>query len=140
MKTDLAIYLDAVNPKICAFSYVLPDGTPIVCQMGFAIFENELIFHTNTWTEKWNKLSDGQQVALCIGFDHLTNYWQLRGEIRKVPFEDERFATLEDIYFKSHPDAKRYIKGDEQGIFLIHPVKVKEGIVNDATVIFKELE
>jgi hypothetical protein len=129
--------LQDYRPQICALGYISEPDNPVVCTMGFALWEQYLILHTSTWMYKWRRLSDGQKVSLAIGQDHLDHYAQVFGCIRKVPLDDPHFSYLENIYMKSHPDAQHYRKGEE-GIILVEARTVRIGNVVNRKVTFEE--
>lgn len=131
------VLLEKYRPRICSFAYVFEKETPIVCNMGFALYDNQLILHTSTWTYKWRNLIDGQKASLAIGFDHLSDYAQVFGTISKISSQQKIFPFLEDIYLQSHPEAVHYRKGQE-GILLIAPYKVRIGSVSNRKVVFEE--
>ncbi len=138
MRIDLNRFVEEFKPKICSFAYNLANGNPVVCQMGFVTHSDKIILHTNTWTKKWNNVSDGQSVAVCIGFNHLHNYVQIQGTVKKLSVNDGEFSDLEKIYFQEHTDAVLYKKNNQEGIILITPLELRYARVNDHDVKFED--
>jgi Pyridoxamine 5'-phosphate oxidase len=125
-KTDditIQTLLQDFQPRVCAFSYVAADNTPVVCHMGFALHENTIILHTNTWTHKWQTLKDDQKVAMAIGLNHLNNYSQVFGRVYKMEPSAPCFSKLENIYLGSHPDSMPY--RNKEGLLLIRASTVR---------------
>jgi len=138
VEIELDNLVQEFKPKICSLAYTMPGGNPIVCQMGFATYGNKIILHTNTWTQKWKTIQDGQKIALCIGFNHLHNYIQLQGIAKKIFISDNNFVELESIYFKEHTDAVYYKSNNQEGIFLITPFKLRYARVHEQNVEFDD--
>lgn len=138
MGIDLDKFIQEFKPKICSFAYNLANGNPVVCQMGFVTYSDKIILHTNTWTKKWNNISDGLSVALCMGFNHLQNYVQIQGIVKKLSTSDAEFSDLERIYFQEHTDAVLYKRNNQEGIILITPQNLRYAKVNGHDVKFEE--
>ena len=132
-------WLNNLKPKICAFSYII-NNVPVVCQMGYVFFEKSIILHTNTWTNKWKFIEDGQIVALCMGTDFLSSYVQMKGSIMRIPFSNKEFFHLEKVYLGNHPDSKVYSKKNKTGIFKIQIEKIQFAKIVNKNVEFKEWE
>lgn len=132
--------LNRLKDKICSFAYTIENTCPVVCQMGFVLFENKIVFHTNTWTQKWQMLKENQKVAICIGHDHLTDYAQIEGVLQKIPDTNIEFEKLEAVYFAKHPDSVIYKEKGNTGLLIVTPKKIKYGQVVKGQVSFFEYE
>lgn len=138
MTPEVEDFINNLKPKVCALAYISQVGEPIVCQMGFAVNEYEIILHTNTWTRKWKEIQNHQKVSICMGFEHLANYIQLQGIAQKVDKHDQRFVSLENIYLLEHPDSVNYKKNNQEGIFLVSPFKIRYATVYNFEVVFND--
>lgn len=138
MKIDLTNFASEFKPKVCSFAYTLDNGNPVVCQMGFVIHSNVIILHTNTWTKKWKSIANDQKVSLCMGFNHLQNYLQIQGTVKKILSSDKEFSDLEEVYFQEHTDAILYKKNNQEGILLITPYELRYAKVKGHEVKFQE--
>ncbi|MBD2704817.1 pyridoxamine 5'-phosphate oxidase family protein [Spirosoma sp. BT702] len=138
--SKLNSFINACNYKVCSFAYNLPNGDPLVCQMGFTFQDNKFILHTNTWTQKWNALLDNHNVAIAIGFIHLEDYVQVQGYVTKIKTSESKFVQLEQVYFLEHPDAINYKHGDQEGIIIITPTRIRFANVTGHSVKFSDFD
>jgi len=132
-------WLNDLKPKICAFSYIT-NNEPVVCQMGYVLLERYIILHTNTWTNKWKCIEDGQIVALCMGTDFNSSFIQMKGSIKRIPFSNTEFIYLENAYLNDHPNSIAYAKKDRTGIFKIRIDKIQFAKIVNRNVEFEEWE
>lgn len=137
-KIDINTFVQKFKPKICAFAFNIDQDTPKVCQMGFVVYHNKIILHTNTWTQKWKAIYDGQKVALCIGFNHLEDYIQIQGAVKKIFITEPEFEEFESVYFREHTDAVNYKKNNQEGIIVITPSKLRYARVEGHAVTFND--
>jgi hypothetical protein len=138
-RTETGKIIADLGEKICAFSYVLPPDNPIVCQMGFIWFEDFMVLHTDTTNHKWAVLRDFQKVCLSVGRNHLKDYLQVFGIVKKVGIGTEHFSFLEKQYLNGHPSATEFIDVNN-GLLIVSPSVVRMAKVSNGTVEFTEYE
>lgn len=138
LQSKVLDYAAKYETKVGAFSYLVKDGQPTVCQMGYSIFMDMLILHTDTNSRKWNSLKSGSHAALTVGANHRQDYILIEGVVRKITNVDDKYEVFESNYFKAHPDSKNYKDYQECGIILLEPIFIRYAEVKGFECRFKE--
>ena len=104
-------------------STIHEDGTPESAVIEVAFGDAyELIFNTFITYRKYANLQKNPHIACVVGWDENVTI-QYEGSAREVSGEDERRAH--DIFFRAHPDAKKWLNDDRTRFFIVRPTWIR---------------